>query len=212
MEDGALFLWLVELCMGDISFDLENCIALLVVRGDKSTRVRWSLWKDSGGGVGHDSWSVIDEPMVWETRQQIGYRRLEPLMARTLIIMGRLALKRPPRRSRIDLSGDRLCDKIRRVRIFRQYRSAEYMSRALFTIGTFIKHSTEGRHVLRLLLIREILGQSSILFPSSFWTMPARHDFKALNRAAVDAEGAFIDGRLKNIAFKHKQLRALFRK
>jgi hypothetical protein len=42
--------------------------------------------------------------------------------------------------------------------------------------------------------------------------MPARHDFKALNRAAVDAEGAFIDGRLKNIAFKHKQLRALFRK
>ncbi|KAH8083134.1 hypothetical protein HD553DRAFT_350791 [Filobasidium floriforme] len=41
--------------------------------------------------------------------------------------------------------------------------------------------------------------------------MPARHDFKALNRAAVDAEGAFIDGRLKNIAFKHKQLRALFR-
>jgi hypothetical protein len=89
-------------------------------------------------------------------------------MARTLIIMGRLALKRPPRRSRIDLSGDRLCDKIRRVRIFRQYRSAEYMSRALFTIGTIIKHSIEGRHVLRLLLIREVLGQSSILFPSSF--------------------------------------------
>jgi hypothetical protein len=34
----------------------------------------------------------------------------------------------------------------------------------------------------------------------------------ALDRAAIEAEGAFIDGRLKNIAFKHKQLRALFSK
>ena len=41
--------------------------------------------------------------------------------------------------------------------------------------------------------------------------MASKQDFKTLNRAAVDAEGAFVDGRLKNIAFKHKQLRALFR-
>jgi hypothetical protein len=33
----------------------------------------------------------------------------------------------------------------------------------------------------------------------------------ALDRAAIEAEGAFIDGRLRNIGFKHKQLRALFR-
>jgi len=42
--------------------------------------------------------------------------------------------------------------------------------------------------------------------------VPKSTSTSALDRAAIEAEGAFIDGRLNNIALKHKQLRALFSK
>lgn len=51
MEDRTLLLALVELGVRDVALDLEDGIALVVVRGNETTRVRRSGGKL--GAVGH---------------------------------------------------------------------------------------------------------------------------------------------------------------